>query len=340
MSLAVPARRVARPRDPRQAEPVTLNQHRDGTAQAAKEEGAPPGAVAGAPAPVGGPAAAPVGGPASGTVQSVARAMRAMEYVASTRAGATAKEVAAHLELALPSTYHLLTTLTEAGYLVHLAHEHRYGLGYRVRLLDQGLQRQLEVPPQIAGAVKRLHAEADAAAYYVVYRHVDVVLAHVVDSERRPRVRALDVGFHEAAHATAFGKVMLAAMPPEERAAYLCRQGLKRCAQNTLTDRAALEVHLDQVRNAGVALEIGEFQRGLSCLAAPVFSAAGAVVASVAVSLPSAEFAVRRWELERSVRRAALVATRAVSRVAEHSTTRAADRGGDQDPGLPGDGAR
>jgi DNA-binding IclR family transcriptional regulator len=251
--------------------------------------------------------------PVAGTVQSVSRALRAMEFVAASREGVTAKDLAAHLELALPSAYHLLATLTESGYLVHLSQDHRYGLGYRVRLLEQGLERQLEVPPLIAAAVRRLHLEADAAAYYAVYRDIDVVIAHVVDSERRPRVRVLDIGFHEATHATAFGKVMLAAMTPEERDVYLERVGLRRCTANTLTDRATLETHLENVRRAGVALEIGEFQDGLSCLAAPVRSSAGAVLASVAISLPAADFAARRWALERAVRRGALVATRAVN---------------------------
>lgn len=260
------------------------------------------------------PVAEPVQ-PVAGTVQSVSRALRAMEFVATSRDGVTAKEIAAHLDLALPSAYHLLATLTESGYLVHLAQDHRYGLGYRVRLLEQGLERQLEVPPLIAAAVRRLHLEADAAAYYAVYREIDVVIAHVVDSERRPRVRVLDIGFHEATHATAFGKVMLAAMTPEERDSYLERVGLRRCTANTLTDRATLETHLENVRRSGVALEIGEFQDGLSCLAAPVRSSAGAVLASVAISLPAADFAARRWTLERAVRRGALVATRAVNRL-------------------------
>ncbi|MFI5708507.1 IclR family transcriptional regulator [Kribbella sp. NPDC051620] len=253
------------------------------------------------------------GQPVAGTVQSVSRALRAMEFVAGSKDGVTAKEIAAHLELALPSAYHLLATLTESGYLVHLAQDHRYGLGYRVRLLEQGLERQLEVRPLVAAAVRRLHLEADAAAYYAVYREVDVVVAHVVDSERRPRVQVLDIGFHEAAHATAFGKVMLAAMTPEDRGAYLDRVGLRQCTASTLTDRAQLESHLEKVRLSGVALEIGEFQDGLTCLAAPVRSSAGAVLASVAISLPSADFAARRWTVERAVRRGALVATRAVN---------------------------
>jgi DNA-binding IclR family transcriptional regulator len=271
----------------------------------------PPSAVPGAPREAG---RVSKDGLPAGSVQSVSRALAALELVASSQDGVTAKELAGHLGLALPSAYHLLATLTDAGYLLHLAGDHRYALGYRVRLLEQGLERQLEVPRPVADAIRRLHGEADAAAYYAVYREVDVVIAHVVDSERRPRVRVLDVGFHEATHATAFGKVMLAAMDPEARADYLRRRGLRRCTDRTIVDRAALEGQLDQVRRSGVALEIGEFQLGLSCLAAPVWSPAGTVVASVAVSLPSPELQQRRWALEGAVRRGALVATRAVHR--------------------------
>jgi DNA-binding IclR family transcriptional regulator len=249
----------------------------------------------------------------SGSVQSVTRALAALELVAASRRGVTARELAAHLGIALPSAYHLLATLTDAGYLLHLAGEHRYALGYRVQLLEQGLERQVDVPSLVVQAIRRLHLEADAAAYYAVYREVDVVFAHVADSERRPRVRVLDSSFHEASHATAVGKVMLAAMDPGVRSRYLERRGLRRCTDRTICDREALEAHLAQVRRSGVALEMEEFQPGLSWLAAPVWSSSGVAVAAVAISLPSAELQQRRWHLEGAVRRGALAATRAVN---------------------------
>lgn len=263
--------------------------------------------------PAGVPVPRPVAAaPAPGTLQSVSRALRLLELVAATRDGVTAKEAAAALGVALPTAYHLLTTLTESGYLVHLAAERRFGLGYQVRVLEQGLCRQLEVPPGVAAAVGRLHVEADAAAYYAVYRDADVVVAHVVDSPRRPRVQVLDIGFHEATHATAFGKVLLAAMDPAARRAHLSRTGLRPCTGRTIVDEQALEGHLAHVRESSVALEIGEFQDGLSCLASAVRGPDGAVVGSVAISLPSAEFTSRRWQLERAVRHGATAATRAL----------------------------
>src|SRR5262245_42058098 len=159
--------------------------------------------------------------------------------------------------MAVPSVYHVLTTLIEAGYVVHLSQEHRYGLGYRVRMLDRALHRQLAVDDDVAEVVRRLHVEADAAAYYAVYRDYDVVVVHVADSPRRPRIRALDVGFHDSAHATAFGKVMLAGMAPEQRDAYLEAAGLSPLTEATIVDRDRLESQLRHVHEANIALEMG-----------------------------------------------------------------------------------
>src|SRR6195952_4417286 len=149
---------------------------------------------------------------APGTVQSVSRALHLLEHVAKSPGGVSAKQAAEHLGVALPSAYHLLATLTDCGYLVHLTGEHTYALGYQVRVLEHGLTRQLQAPGPVAAAVRALHHTADAAAYYAVYRDVEIVVAHVLDSERRPRVRVLAIGFLEAAHVPALGKVILADM--------------------------------------------------------------------------------------------------------------------------------
>lgn len=240
-----------------------------------------------------------------GSLQSVSRALRLLDVVAASRTGLTAKDAAAALGVALPTAYHLLTTLTDAGYLVHLTAERRFALGYQVRVLEQGLCRQLAAPSGVASAINRLHDEADAAAYYAVYRDAEIVVSHIVDSRRRPRVPVVDVGFHGAAHATAFGKVMLAALPVGTRRSRLAGIDWRPYTRRTIVDPRVLEEHLVRVRDSGVATEIGEFLDGVSCLAAPVRAPGGSVVGSVAISLPSPVFTIRRWQLERAVRRCA-----------------------------------
>ena len=251
---------------------------------------------------------------AAGTVQSVSRALQALELVAARRDGATAREVAAHLDLALPSAYHLLATLTASGYLVHLAQEHRYGLGYRVQLLEQGLTRQLEVPAPVATAIARLHHDADAAAYYAVYRDVGVVVAHVVDSASPPAGadprRRLPRG--HARHRVRQGPAGRHGQRPARALPHLGRPAPpdRLTPSPTAPSWSGTSPASSQ---SSIALEVNEFQDGLACLASPVRSRAGAVVGSVAISLPAPELLARRGQLERVVRHGAKVVTHAVS---------------------------
>ena len=245
-------------------------------------------------------------------MQSVERALRVLEAVGTRQEGVAAKALAAELGLTLPTTYHLLGTLVDAGYVLHVPAQHRYVLGHRVRELAVALAHQLAVPPAVAATVRALHLRADAAAYYAVFRDDEVVVSHVEDSPRRPRMVPLGVGFHEVPHATAFGKVMLAAMTPAARG-HLLGSDLRCLTTSTVVDRAAIERQLDRVRETRLAWEVEEFQAGWACLASAVHAPGGAVVAAVSVSVPVGEFPARRHDLEVAVREGATRASRALA---------------------------
>jgi Transcriptional regulator len=66
-----------------------------------------------------------------------------------------------------------------------------------------------------------------------------------------------------------------------------------------------------RIRSDGAAVEVEEYQEGVAGVAAPVHGPDGTVVGALGVSVTRAEFAARRWELERVVRQAAARATAA-----------------------------
>ena len=233
---------------------------------------------------------------------SVRRALRVLEAVAAGGDGITAKAVARRAGLTLPTTYRLLNTLVHDGYLVRLNQSRGYGLGYKLTGLHRRLCQQLEVTPGLLGVLHQVHDECAAAAYYTVFRDEEIVVAEVVDSPSAPRAEPLDVGFHQAPHATAFGKVMLSSLPAARRRDYLRQQGLVRLTERTITAPDVLEGHLERVQASGVAVEVGEFQGGLSCLAAPVLDADGRVAGAVATSVPAELFEQRQPQLEDAVR--------------------------------------
>jgi IclR family acetate operon transcriptional repressor len=83
-------------------------------------------------------------------------------------------------------------------------------------------------------------------------------------------------------HCTAVGKVLLAF-----GAARLPAGRLDQLAPDTITDRAVLDVQLEQVRARGYGIAIGELEPGLVAIAAPVFAADGRALAAISISGPA-----------------------------------------------------
>jgi IclR family acetate operon transcriptional repressor len=92
-------------------------------------------------------------------------------------------------------------------------------------------------------------------------------------------------------HASAAGKVFLAHGVAE------VPRRLERFTDRTMVDRAALAADLEAARGRGYATLVDELEPGLSVVAAPVFDAAGTVVAALAVSGPTARLPAHKLTL-------------------------------------------
>lgn len=238
----------------------------------------------------------------SGLIGSAQRALRVLEVVAAAGDGIAAKAVARRAGFKLSTTYHLLNTLVHEGYLIRLGHGRGFGLGYKLGSLYQQLCAELDVGEHLRDVLADLHRHTGAPAYYTVLRDTELVVAAVADSPEVPRVKPLDFGFHEAAHATAFGKMLLASMPIRQRHEYLASAGMPKLTKRTLVRANELDSELEHTGKAGVALDIEEFRPEVACLSAPVFSARDEVVGAVAFSVSADEFHTRRRYLEKAAR--------------------------------------
>lgn len=241
-------------------------------------------------------------GPPVGTdTGQLGRALAILQEVAD-RGGATAKAVSKALGIPLPTVYRLLQELVRCGYLVHLRRDQRYELGYRLHGLGVALHQQVGVPPRVRQVIDELHQDSETAAYFAVYRGVDVILAYVSDCPKHRRSGPLDFGFHEAAHATAFGKVMLAGMSPEDRREYLQARGMQRFTPATIVDLDQIEAELESVALRGIAWESAELLPGMACGAVPVHGLSGAIIGAIAVSTTPLDLQLRRRVLDHRLR--------------------------------------
>src|SRR6478735_7465605 len=232
---------------------------------------------------------------------SVSRTLDILEVVAA-HGGASAKEIADATAMPLPTVYRLVRELLDGDYLVHIKEEKRFELGYKLHALGVSLHEQIGVSRGVRAEVSGLHQVLGAAAYLAVHRGSQIVVVFTADSPACPALPTLEFGYHEAAHATALGKILLANMDDGQRLQYLEPEPMRRFGPCTITTYRELFAQLEEVGRRGIAWEFGEFQAGATCAAAAVRGSNGALIGSVAVSAPDACFSHRRVEVEQAIR--------------------------------------
>lgn len=86
---------------------------------------------------------------------------------------------------------------------------------------------------------------------------------------------------------TGLGKVLLAFEPPERVEGWFKTQTIPQFTETTITDVDTLMAELAAIRRDGFGLDREEHERGIRCIAAPVFGPDGRVIAAISVTGPS-----------------------------------------------------
>ncbi|MFI0712623.1 IclR family transcriptional regulator [Streptomyces inhibens] len=216
-------------------------------------------------------------------IGSVQRALRLLEAVGAHPDGAPAKQLARETGLPLPTTYHLLRTLTHEGYL------HRengvFVFGEAAEVIGRSGARRRQ-RAQISEALAVAGRELGAAVYFAVYREGEVEVVAVTDDPERPPVEEW-VDFRTTAHAHAIGQCLLAQLDEASRKEHLARHPVQSITPFSVRSEDDLLHRLDTVRRDHVAYERQEYALGTVCAA--ILIQVGAAAATLAVSLPAEE---------------------------------------------------
>ena len=219
---------------------------------------------------------------ASGGVQSIERAMGLLEAVARNEAGMGLSQIAAETGLPLPTIHRLVRTLVDLGYL-RQEPSRAYALGPRLLLLTESSQTMLNgiARPHLSDLVDRLGETAnlamldgDRAAY----------LAQV--PSRHAMRMFTEVGRRVMLHCTGVGKALASTLPPDELEQMMARTGMPAQTERTLTEPEDLLRQLEWVREHGYAVDDGEQEIGVRCVAVTVPEVA--VRLALSVSGPTA----------------------------------------------------
>lgn len=192
--------------------------------------------------------------------------------------------IAAAVAMPRSSAYHLLRTMVDEGFVVHLETERRYGLGVAAFEVGSGYVRQAPLQRIARPRMTRLVDQLGQSAHLAVLHGREVLYLVEERAPGRPPL-VTDVGVRLPAQLTASGRAILAALPTRQvralfpdAAAFVDRHGIGPRSPT------ALRAVLADTRQRGYAEEDGEVTLGLASVAAAVLDHNEHPVASVAVT--------------------------------------------------------
>jgi len=186
-----------------------------------------------------------------------------------------------------PSTAHRILNDLAIGRFVDRPEAGSYRLGMRLLEFGNLVKARLDVRDAAIGPMRELHKLTHQPVNLSVRQGDEIVYIERTYSERSGMQVVRAVGGRAPLHLTSVGKLFLAHDDPQRVRTYASRTGLSGHTRNSITDLAALERELAQVRQNALARDNEELELGVRCMAAGIFDDQGKLVAGLSVSAPA-----------------------------------------------------
>jgi DNA-binding IclR family transcriptional regulator len=212
-------------------------------------------------------------------VGSVLRAMRLLDLFDRGRPEMSLAEFARRSGYSKSTTYRLLITLVEAGWL-----ERSPANGFRLTIkafqVGSVLVDSLELRREAGPIMARIAAELEEAVYLVVAAGTRAVCLERIDSGQGVRLADLYVGGSQPLNLGAAPRALLA-FDEDRLLPALLEAGLTKRTEHSLVDPADLQSDLAETRQRGYSISDEDVTRGIAAIGAPIFGADGVAIAAL-----------------------------------------------------------
>ena len=202
-------------------------------------------------------------------VRQGANVLEIMEFFAQTKKPATLAEIADHFGWPRSSTFNLLATLSEKGYLYEPRRRGGYYPTPRWLAMAQMVSEVEPLPPWTHAPVSDLSAETGETASIVAPSGVMAVFIDVVESQAPIRYFAT-IGHRIPIHASASGRALLLQYTKEERDQLYRKIEFRQYGPSTPISIEAVETELRNSTARGYCVSFGDYSRDLAGAAIPL----------------------------------------------------------------------
>lgn len=203
----------------------------------------------------------------------------------------TLTEITQETSLSSSSVFRILATLSSHNFIQKDAITGKYKLGLSCLEMAGSFLKSVDFRQQALPELEKIRDLTSETVHLCILDQMEVVYLEKLHGLHAIGLMSSRIGGRSPAHCTGVGKAMLAYQDQENVRAYYEERGLKEFTNKTITDVDMLMDHLDQIKGQGYSIDDGEHEKGVWCVAAPIFDYSGSVVAAISISGPSERLA-------------------------------------------------
>ena len=236
-------------------------------------------------------------------VQTIERVSSILDMLAQSAQGISIRELSSAIGLPKGTTHRLLSSLSYFGYVRQDPKTRNYFLGLKFVELGQILLNQLDLRKEAEPFLRDLAERTNETIHLVILDRNEIVYIDKVETDQNPSglKMASRIGLRNPAHSSAVGKMILANSCEEELRSFFKEKSLVRRTENTITDPIQLRDHLKIVQKQGYAVDDEENEKGIRCVAAPIYNEIGKTVAAISITGPA--FRVTKKIIQETLRK-------------------------------------
>jgi DNA-binding IclR family transcriptional regulator len=231
-------------------------------------------------------------------MRAVQRTLAIFDCFTSERTSLTLQEIANRIRLPKSTTFRLVQSLDEAGYLVRLDNQ-EYCLSFRFTRLAGLVKSTLDIRQIARPAMTELAEKAGETVTLNLVSERHRICIEVIDTPS-PLMSVTKPGERVRLEDGATAKTLMAWMPRKEQ-----QQALLHAAKATGKKRTDISRELARIRDARVAVTHGERVLGLTAISAPIEERDGEARHCITVTGPTVRLQPREREVVKLVSRAA-----------------------------------
>lgn len=211
----------------------------------------------------------------------------------------TIQDVCDKLEVNSNMAFRMLSTLVSTGFLSKDNHTGTYTVSLKSLKLSNRALQSMEIRKVAMPTLELLWTQFPLANANLGVRYDDeILIIDRIDSRSIPRTH-FTPGKKLPFYCSGLGKVLASGLSDEDLDALIAKTKFKALTKYTMTDPEQVKQEILKVREEGVGRDCEELSLGDNCVAAPIKTSKGKMVA--AISLSALESNMKREELEAAI---------------------------------------